>query len=141
MITSQNIIILSTLDGKNNPQTRAMINIHNKNIAPHLNKYFNEVGHNKIYFTTNTSSAKILQIKRNKKSSAYIFDGVNFEGILLLGNIKEVKSRGTKDIFWDRSWLAYYPSGKNGGDFSLLEFAPRAYKYYGQNFYKTSGKF
>ena len=131
------IIILTTMNGAM-PESRAMINIRNKNIAPHLVSYFAE--HDRILFITNTHTDKIGQIRANPTASVYLYDD-GFSGMLLSGRIVEVNDAGTRDALWDDSWKMYYPDGRDGGDFSILEFIPESYKTYsGQNFEKTKGK-
>ncbi len=140
LLTRQTVIMLSTLDEKGFPCTRGMINIHNAHIAPHLK---NKIGNSgkEIFFTTNTSSSKMKQIKKNKAACVYLFDGESFKGIALLGKIEEVLSAKTKHAFWHKSWVMYYPEGETGGDYSILKFTPKRYRFYdGENgFAKEEG--
>ncbi len=140
LLTQQTVIMLSTLDEKGFPCTRGMINIHNAQIAPHLK---NKIGNSgkEIFFTTNTSSAKIKQIKKSSAACVYLFDGKTFKGIALLGEIKEVLSEKIKHTFWHKSWAMYYPDGEKGGDYSILKFTPKRYRYYngGKDFAKEEG--
>lgn len=119
---------LSTINSAQYPECRAMVNIMNKEIAPHLIGYFNK--NDKIYIMTNTHSDKIPQIKKNNKSSIYFVDNRQFEGLLLTGIISEINDEEIKKDLWDNSWTAYYKGGLEGGDFSILEFTPNKYKFY-----------
>jgi len=135
-IDAQPILILTTMNGAE-PETRAMINIRDANIAPHLTEYFKN--NNQILFITNTSTDKIKQIRANDTANIYAYDN-NFSGLLLTGQIREITDTATIDALWDDSWKMYYPDGKNGGDFSVLEFEPKEYKSYsGHDFKKTNG--
>ena len=135
---AQAILMLTTMNG-NQPETRALINIRNANIAPHLADYF--ARSDRMFFITNTHTDKIKQIRANNIANVYAFSN-EFSGLLLTGNIKEITERSVIDALWDDSWRMYYPDGKDGGDFSLLEFTPQNFKLYdGKNgFAKTSGK-
>jgi general stress protein 26 len=107
-------IQLSTVNSEGAPETRAMINLHNKEIAPHLQEFFAQAPAGEIYFITNTASAKMAQIAKNNKASVYLYNAQTYEGIILLGTVGEVTEQKIKDIFWDDSWKIYYPAGKDG---------------------------
>jgi general stress protein 26 len=120
------------------PETRALINIRNKNIAPHLAGFFKDNG--QILLITNTHTDKISQIRANPAANIYAYDN-KFSGLLLIGKIREVSDDATRNALWDDSWKMYYPGGKDGGDFSVLEFAPESYKSYsGAGFVKNKGE-
>jgi general stress protein 26 len=131
---------LSTVNRDGTPETRAMINIHNKEIAPHLESFFDKTPLGEIYFITNTSSDKMAQIAKNDKASVYMYDGQTYEGLIILGAVAEVKDQKLKDTFWHDSWKVYYPAGKDGGDFSILKFSGREYKFYTGDFKVKKGK-
>jgi general stress protein 26 len=139
LLAKEAAIQLSTVNGEGIPETRAMINLHNKEIAPHLQSFFTQVPAGEIYFITNTASAKMAQIAKNNKASVYIYDRKTFEGLLLLGKITEVRDQKIKDTFWHDSWKIYYPAGKDGGDFSVLKFTGKNYKFYTGNFKVEKG--
>jgi general stress protein 26 len=92
----------------------------------------------RFLITTNTSSEKIAQIRSDTSASLYAYDQA-FNGLLLLGRVAEATDTETKDALWDDSWKLYYPGGKDGGDFSVLEFSPETYKSY-SNFSVKKGK-
>ncbi|MCL2748702.1 MAG: pyridoxamine 5'-phosphate oxidase family protein [Alphaproteobacteria bacterium] len=126
-IDARTIVMLSTIDNTGTPVMRALINIRNGNIAPHLVPLFKK--DDRLLFITNTSSDKIGQIRKNPAASIYCYDD-SFNGLLLTGHVKEIIDDATKDALWDDSWKMYYPDGKDGGDFSILEFTPEDYKFY-----------
>ncbi|MDR0734785.1 MAG: pyridoxamine 5'-phosphate oxidase family protein [Elusimicrobiota bacterium] len=139
LLSQNSFVELCTVNPAGMPETRAMINLRNKEIAPHLQGFFAEQPLNEIYFITNTSSAKIAHLAKNNKASVYLCDARTFEGILLLGDAGEVKDAAVKDAFWDDSWKMYYPAGKDGGDYSVLKFTARRYKFYNGQFKVKSG--
>ena len=137
-IDAQHILMLTTMNGEQ-PETRALINLCHKDIAPHLVTYFKN--NDRILFTTNTDSDKIPQIRNNKTANIYAYDN-NYNGLLLTGEIKEITDPTTLNTLWDDSWKIYYPDGRDGGDFSVLEFVPRQFKSYnGNGFVKSKGMF
>jgi len=133
---AQHVLMLTTMNGEQ-PETRALINIRNKNIAPHLAKYFKD--NERILFITNTHTDKMSQIRKSGIANIYAYDN-NFSGLLLTGEIKEIVDTDTINALWDDSWKMYYPEGRDGGDFSVLEFIPQHFKSYnGKGFVKTKG--
>jgi general stress protein 26 len=132
----QSVLMLSTIGASGAPETRALINIRNEKIAPHLVEFFKH--DDRILVITNTHSDKIGQIRANGIASLYAYDQ-QFNGLLLVGKVREVSDAATKGALWDDSWKMYYPDGKEGGDFSVLEFMPESYKSY-VNFQVEKGK-
>lgn len=136
-IDAQPILILTTMS-EAQPETRALINIRNQNIAPHLTEYFR--AHDRILLITNTHSDKIKQVRINPTAALYAYSA-QWAGLLLTGKIEEITDSETINALWDESWKMYYPDGRDGGDFSVLEFIPENFKSYsGENFEKKSGK-
>ena len=129
-------LMVTTMNGVQ-PETRALVNIRNKNIAPHLTGYFEN--NDRMFFITNTHTDKISQVRSNKAANVYAYDN-NFCGLLLTGEIEEITDTKIINALWDDSWKMYYPDGRDGGDFSLLEFIPKQFKHYnGNGFVKTHG--
>lgn len=126
-IDKQPIIQLATLGLDGTPQVRSLINIRNPKVAPHLIPYFEQ--NDRLLMITNTHTDKIVQIRANNRASLYAFDN-KFDGLLLIGTVTEVLDNETKGAIWDDSFIQYYPHGRDGGDFSVLEFMPRNYKAY-----------
>ena len=126
-LDARTVVIFGTIDLDGTPVTRALMNIRNPHIAPHLAKYFKK--EDRLLFITNTGSEKISEIRTNPVTSLYCYDD-EFNGLLLTGKTSEVTDEATKNALWDDSWKMYYPDGRDGGDFSVLEFIPKNYKYY-----------
>ena len=126
-IDARMVVMLGTANLNGTPVIRALINIRNSAIAPHLVGYFKK--DDRLLFITNTCSDKIAQIRKNPAASLYCYDD-GFNGLLLTGRVAEVTDTATKDALWDDSWKMYYPDGKDGGDFSVLEFTPENYELY-----------
>ncbi|MCL2331688.1 MAG: pyridoxamine 5'-phosphate oxidase family protein [Proteobacteria bacterium] len=125
-LDAQQIYTLATLaDGV--PVMRALINIRHPEIAPHLVGFFKK--DNRILMITNTHSDKIAQIRAHSAASLYAYTA-GYDGMLLTGKVREVTESATKNALWDDSWKMYYPAGRDGGDFSVLEFIPETYKFY-----------
>lgn len=116
---------LTTLDATGYPRTRAMLNLRNKRQWSALAPVFK--GHEEdllLYFTTNTSSLKIGQIRANPRVSVYFCDPGQFHGLMLGGDIEIVTDRKLKQAVWQDSWEAYYPLGRDDPDYTILRLTP-----------------
>lgn len=124
---TQPVVILTTMNG-DRPETRALTNIRNPQTAPNLVKYFST--NERMLLMTSTSSDKIQQIRKNHTAVLYAFNP-GFQAIMLSGKISEVLDDETRNAVWDDSFKAHFPGGRDGGDFSVLEFIPETFKLYG----------
>jgi general stress protein 26 len=124
---------LTTIDRDGFPQTRAMFNLRRKEQFPGLSEVFDK--HNDdflVYFTTNTSSSKTGQIKRNHKVSVYYCKPDEWRGLMLSGEIEIVKFEEIKEAIWQGGWEMYYPKGFDDPDYTILRLRPVLAKYYHQ---------
>ena len=121
---------LTTLDN-NFPQTRAMLNLRNSSHYPKLKTFFKtQNDHYIVYFTTNTASQKINQIKRNPNVSVYYARPVAWQGLMLGGQIRIISDPDIKNAIWQDNWSMYYPQGKTDADYAILELKPKVLKLY-----------
>lgn len=77
------ITILTTIDENNVPSTRALLKVKNEGV-------------NKVWFTTNTSSRKVKEIRNNSYASIYAYTHIPFRGVTLQGNIHIVEDMEIK---------------------------------------------
>ncbi len=129
LVETADATYLTTMDRDGFPQTRAMLNLRNKRQWPTLSEVFQ--GHEKdflLYFSTNTSSAKVAQIKANPKVSAYFCNPAAFHGLMLAGTIELVADQTLKRRIWQEGWEVYYPRGVNDPDYTLLRLLPAVTK-------------
>ncbi len=116
---------LGTIDGDGFPQTRAMLNLRNKKQFGALATVFEGHGEDFLtYFTTNSSSTKMSQIKTNPKVSAYFCSPGTFHGLMLGGNIEVVVDRELKKGIWQDGWEMYYPGGADDPEHTILRLLP-----------------
>lgn len=121
---------LATIDEKGFPQIRAMLNLLCTDGFPKQSDYIRKNRNGlSTYFTTNTSSRKIPQIKKNVAASVYY--NIGYEGLLLIGNLEIVEGDKVKRAFWEDSWKMYYTKGLDDPDHTILKFTPSTLKLYG----------
>jgi general stress protein 26 len=124
---------LTTLNSKNLPETRAMMNLRNRALFPNLVDFFKN--HNDdflIYFSTNTSSPKVNQIKNNSNVCVYISNPKEYKGCMLCGRINIINDQNIKNSLWQDNWTIYYPGGMTDTDYTVLELKPKLLKVYHQ---------
>lgn len=124
---------LTTIDDNGFPQTRAMLNLRRKVQYPGLVDFFEKRRNDfLIYFTTNTSSSKIKQIKENPRVSVYYCKPDEWRGLMLGGEIEIITDREIKKALWQEGWEVYYPRGINDPDYAVLCLEPQVARYYHQ---------
>lgn len=133
---------LTTLKEDGVPETRAMLNLYNREQYPALKNILPFPPY-EIYFTTNTSSEKIEQIEHNSKSCAYFIIESEWEGIMLNGEIEIVMDMGIKEAIWQDEWVKYYPGNNRyqNVDYSILKLTAKYIKgWAGQEKFKFTIK-
>jgi general stress protein 26 len=118
IIDTQGTAFIGSVDAKGCPNLKAML-------APRK-----RVGIKEIYFTTNTSSLRVAQYKKNKKACVYFCDKRFFRGIQLLGTMKVLTDAKTKKMIWRDGDTLYYPLGVTDPDYCVLKFTAVSGRYY-----------
>ena len=116
---------LSTVDTEGYPQTRAMVNLRNRQQFPGLTGVVAEDEDDlAVYMTTDTASGKFQQIKANPKASVYFCDPKEFRGLLLIGQIEVVTDKAIKHKLWQDAWKVHYPGGPDGPEYNIIRLRP-----------------
>lgn len=124
IIEKSDAAVFSTVNEKGFPESRALLNLANKKKYPRLVGKALLIEGNRItlYFTTNTSSRKVLQLRKNQKSSLYFCIPGKFLGAGLCGEMIEVTDQKIKEDFWQTGWRIYYHKGASDPDYALIKF-------------------
>jgi general stress protein 26 len=87
-------------------------------------------GLKKVWFSTNTSSKRVQQLRNNNKACVYYVDGKSFKGLMLTGTIEILQDIESRKMLWTEGAEVYYPLGVKDPDYSVLCFtAPRGNYY------------
>jgi general stress protein 26 len=121
LIENTGVSIISSVDEDGFPNTKAML-------PPRK-----MVGLKDFYFTTNTSSMRVKQYRKNKKACIYFFDKRYFRGVMLIGKMDVRTDQKTKELIWRDGDTMYYPLGVTDPDYCVLKFTARKMRTY-QNF-------
>jgi len=117
LVNMSTIAMLGTNDDKGYPNIRAMIKMENEGLKT-------------IWFSTNTSSRKIPQLKKNPKACVYFVDFDKWMGLMLVGTIEILKDSKSRKRLWREGFEKYYPKGVNDPDYSVLRFTGEWGRYY-----------
>lgn len=117
LVNNAQIALLTTYGAKGFPVTRAMLKMENEGLET-------------IWFSTNTSSKKVTQLRINPKASVYFFDSQTYSGVLLLGTVEILQDAESRTRLWRPGFEKYYPQGKNDPDYTVIRFNAHHGTYY-----------
>ena len=83
-----------------------------------------------IWFSTNTSSKRVAQLKRDSRACVYFVDFDQIKGLMLVGNAEVFQDIESRKRLWREGFERYYPSGVTDPDYSVLRFTARWGNYY-----------
>ncbi|UCG63279.1 MAG: pyridoxamine 5'-phosphate oxidase family protein [Candidatus Zixiibacteriota bacterium] len=119
LIERSQIVIVGTVNTDGFPEIRAMLNMEHDGLR-------------EFWFSTNTSSRKIAQLKANPKGCVYYVDSEAFRGVTLTGTFEILQDKESRQRLWREGFEQYYPLGVDDPDYSVLHFtATQAEHYHG----------
>lgn len=118
-IKKQKTAFISSVDENGFPVTRAML-------APR------KIDGNDIYFTTNTSSRKVVHFSADDKACVYFYRRglIRYTGVTLLGTVEIRTDQPTKDEIWRVGDGMIYRQGKTDPDYCVIKFTALEAEYY-----------
>jgi len=122
---------VTTLDAHGRPRTRAMFNLCNTAQFPGLTGFLDGERFT-TFFTTNTSSSKVTDLRANPVVSVYYCLPLEFHGLMLGGEMEIVTDSATRRAIWQPGWTTYYPGGPDDPDHTILRLAPSEARHYFQ---------
>lgn len=87
-------------------------------------------GIKEFWFTTNTSSMRVSQYRKNPNASIYFCDKRFFRGVMLIGTMEVLEDEDTKQMIWREGDTMYYPQGVTDPDYCVLKFTAVEGRYY-----------
>ncbi|MDR0659545.1 MAG: pyridoxamine 5'-phosphate oxidase family protein [Prevotellaceae bacterium] len=118
LINNATSVIISTVDENGYPHTRVML----------VPRKINGLKH--FYFTTNTSSQKVKQLRNNAKSCIYFYDSARYVGVTLIGTTEVLEDEVSKKMIWRTGDEIYYSKGVCDPDYCVLKFTAKTLRYY-----------
>ncbi len=83
-----------------------------------------------FWFSTNASSMRVAQFRRNGAACLYFCDPRTFRGLLLTGTMEVLEDAASRRRVWREGDERYYPGGVDGPDCCALRFTARTGRYY-----------
>lgn len=118
LIDKQSVSFISSVDEKGFPNTKAML-------PPRKRE-----GIKVFYFTTNTSSMRVKQFRKNDKACIYFCDKRFFRGVMLIGKMEVLEDAVYKEMIWHENDTMYYPQGVSDPDYCVLRFTAESGRFY-----------
>ena len=118
LIDKQGVFFISSIDIEGFPNTKAML-------PPRKRE-----GIKTFFFTTNTSSMRVAQFRKNQKASIYFCDKRFFRGVMLIGIMEVLEDAASKEMIWQEGDTMYYSKGVTDPDYCVLKFTAKMGRYY-----------
>lgn len=118
LIDKQNVAFISSVDANGYPNTKAML-------PPRKRE-----GIKVFYFTTNTSSMRVSQYRKNPQACIYFCDRRFFRGAMLIGTMEVLEDSFYKEMIWQEGDTMYYPEGVTDPDYCVLRFTATEGRFY-----------
>jgi general stress protein 26 len=83
-----------------------------------------------IWFSTNTSSRRVGQLRRDPKSCVYFVDFQIWEGLMLVGTMEILQDEESRRRLWHPGDEQYYLQGMADPDYTILRFSAEWGNYY-----------
>ena len=117
MMDKSKICMLGTNGDGGYPNIKAMMNLKHEGLK-------------KIWFSTNTSSKRVQQIKKDNRACVYYVDDNEFKGLMLIGTTEILQDLASRKMLWSEGTEVYYPQGVEDPDYSVLGFTAVRGNYY-----------
>lgn len=118
LIDKQSTSFISSIDDDGFPNTKAML-------PPRKRE-----GIKAFYFTTNTSSMRVTQYRKNPNASIYFCDKRFFRGVMLKGKMEVIEDSEIKEMIWQDGDTKYYSKGVTDPDYCVLKFTSESGRFY-----------
>ena len=118
LIENQGTAYIASIDEEGYPNMKAMLAPRKRN------------GLKEFWFTTNTSSMRVVQFRESPKSSIYFCDQRFYRGVMLIGNMEILEDDEIKKEIWQVGDEMYYSKGVTGPDYCVLKFSAKSGRWY-----------
>lgn len=118
LIDKQKVSFIASISEEGFPHMKAML-------APRKREGIRE-----FWFSTNTSSMRVAQYRKNPNASIYFYDKRFFRGVMLIGTMEVLEDAASKEMIWQRGDTMYYSQGVTDPDYCVLKFTAVKGRYY-----------
>ena len=117
LVKRSSIVMVGTNGDDGFPNIKAMLNMEHEGLK-------------KFWFSTNTSSRRVAQLRRDSRACIYFVDAERFMGLMLVGNAEVLQDKASRQRLWRKGFEKYYPLGVDDPDYSVLCFTARWGNFY-----------
>jgi len=117
VIANSEIAMVGTNGNEGYPNIKAMLKMENE-------------GLHTLWFSTNVSSRRVGQLKKNPKACVYFIDNAQWKGLMLVGNMEVLTDKASRQRLWRTGFEKYYPQGIDDPDYCVLRFSTIWGNYY-----------
>ena len=119
-VDKQKVAFICSVDDDGFPNTKAMLRPRKR------------IGLKEFYFSTNTSSMRVAQYRKNPKASIYFYHKglIKYVGVMLKGKMEVLMDQKTKNSIWRRGDTMFYKKGVTDPDYCVLKFTATSGRYY-----------
>lgn len=118
LIDAQSVSFIGSIDENGFPNMKAMLPPRKRD------------GIKEFWFTTNTSSKRVAQYRKNPNACIYFFDKRFFRGVMLKGIMQVLEDAETKQLIWREGDDKYYGDGVADPDYCVLKFIAQSGRFY-----------
>lgn len=118
IIDKQKTAFIGSIDAEGFPNIKAMLQPRKRE------------GIKSIYLTTNTSSMRVSQFRKNNRACIYFCDNRFFRGVMLRGTMEVLTDNASKEMIWQEGDTMYYKEGVTDPDYCVLKFTATSGRYY-----------
>lgn len=119
-IDKQKVSFLGSIDEQHHPNIKAIL------------KPRKRIGLREFYFSTNTSSMRVKQYKKNPNACIYFYHKglIKYVGVMLKGKMEVLTDQETKNMLWKKGDTMFYKQGVTDPDYCVLKFTATSGRYY-----------
>ena len=111
------IVMLGTNGDDGTPNIKAMLKMENEGLKT-------------VWMSTNTSSRRVGQLRRDPRACLYFIDMEKWMGVMLVGGVELLQDAESRQRLWREGFEKYYSLGVNDPDYTVLRFTARWGNYY-----------
>ena len=119
-IRKQKVAFIASVDEAGYPNVKAML------------KPRKIDGLKQFYFSTNTSSLRVSQYRKDPKACLYFYHKglIRYTGVMFRGKMEVLTDQETKDLIWRKGDTLFYQGGVTDPDYCVLKFSAESGRYY-----------
>lgn len=112
LVSRCGIALVGSVDDAASPNIKAMLKMENEGLRT-------------VWFSTNTSSKRAAQFRKNPRSCVYFMEAERWTGLMLTGTMEVLDDPESRRRLWRDGFEVYYPLGVDDPDYTVLRFTAR----------------